>query len=147
MRVPLYKDKNGVANVMQEALNIKPEPVVKNNANVADISKMPVVFNIKGKKIDPALFPQIVDKDGNILLDMSKYYNSQDGKFPRYMKITKDVFNATGNQKGVQILDIIEGTGGKLKIDTDKIPGIKKINWAKIGNYIMKAGSFLLLLI
>jgi len=147
MRVPIYDKKNGVANVMHDALNLGSPNKYNPNPNVKMVDgEEPVVFNLNGQAIDPALFPQIIDEEGNILLDLSKYYNSKNGVFPKYLNMTKDAFNAAGFSKGVRVIDLIEGADGKLKVDTKKLGG-KKINWQKVGNFVMKAGGILISLL
>ncbi len=148
MRVPLYKKSNGkeesVAGVIQNSMGVTP---LKLNESDSGGKQEQIAFNLNGKTLDPALFPQIIDKDGNVVLDFSKYYDPKTGKFPQYMKLTKEAFEAAGYDKGTQFIDVLDATGGKIKIDTDKLPGNKKINWKKVGTSAVKLGSFLMMLL
>jgi len=146
MRVPLYKKSKGkkesVAGIIQNAMGIKPSNLPASDNSPSE----QIAFNMNGKKLDPALFPQILDEDGNVLLDFSKYYNAENGQFPQYLKLTKDAFEASGYDKGTKIIDVLDASGGKIKLDLDKAPGAKKINWQKVASNIAKVGSFVLML-
>lgn len=148
MRVPIYEkatgNKESIAEVFQNAIDVKPE--VPESSSDSDESPG-LAFNLNGQELDPSLFPQIIDKDGNLLLDLSKYYNGKTGKFPKYMKLTKEAFDMAGYEKGSKIIDVLDATDGKIKIDPENIPGYDKINWKKVGSTVAKLGSFLLMLI
>ncbi len=103
----------------------------------------PLVFNLNGKKIDPTMFPLVVDEKGKLLLDMSKVYNSANGKFPKVIQTGKEIMSELGMKKGLEVINVLQADGGKITVDTSR----SKINWAKIGRTAAKIGKFLLMLI
>ena len=144
MRVPIYKNKNGFAHIVQEAMDVKTE---KQNDDIdLNDDNQQVVFNMNGHKFDPVLFPKIVDEHNNVLLDYSKTYNAETGKFPKFLNIAKNVFEATGFEKGATVVNVIEAVNGILKVETDK-PRKRRINWKKIGKIAGTIGGALLMLL
>jgi chromatin remodeling complex protein RSC6 len=103
-----------------------------------------LVFNITGKKYDPAMFPVVVDENNKVLVDFSKYYDPKKGNFPRIMEASKELASIAGNKKGTQVIDIIQAQSGKFVVP-DRVAS--RINWKKIGASAAKVGSFLLMLI
>ncbi|HTF81825.1 MAG TPA: hypothetical protein VL947_08875 [Cytophagales bacterium] len=114
----------------------------KLGASAADLSNKPFVFNLNGQKIDPSLFPVITDSTGNLVLDLSKFYDPKKGKFPQYLQLGKDAMKAAGFKKGVEVIDVIQNSNGKFVI-SEKVK--KKINWDKIATVAKKVGKFALL--
>jgi hypothetical protein len=153
MRMPIYGNK-GIAgtfgeaelNAMKLKLGIKEMTAVANEPNlnakgddVVDGSR-PFVFNFKGKQIDPSMFPVIVDDNGNIQLDFSKWYDPNSGKFPKYMQLGKEVLQDVGFQKGVDVIDLVQNAKGQFTIPQENK---KKVVWQKIGNVAQKIGKVL----
>ncbi len=103
-----------------------------------------LVFDYKGQKIDPSMFPVIIDEDGNLLLDLAKVYDPEQGKFPVYMEASRDLFEGLGIKEGVEIIDVISTKPGTIKIDSGKS---KKVDWSKVGEIAGAIGKFLLLFI
>ena len=154
MRVPLYESGGlapavfeGIPQTLSPVIEVKPiendKPVsVSQAANEAESKKL--VFNLNGQKFDPSLFPIIQDKDGKILLDLSKVYDPKSGKFPKYLQLAKDVMKGVGFDKGADVVDVISTSGGKITLSDI---GKNKINWQKVGKTAATIGKFLLLLI
>jgi hypothetical protein len=166
MQINMYGD-GSLANALHEELQSKdyasrnieaklPPPSETSVAMVAPVSEplediapnpkkdKPLAFLLNGKALDPAMFPLIMDEKGNLLVDMSKMYDpKKGGKFPRIMQAGKEIMGAAGFQKGVEVVEVIEASGGKLTVDTSK----SKVNWKQIGNTLAKIGKFLLLLL
>ena len=90
------------------------------------------------------MFPVIVGPDGSLLLDMAKVYDPKKGNMPKYVKVTKDIFNTVGFKKGSNVLNVLDASNGKIKLDA---ASVKKVNWKKVGSIIGKVTKFLLLLI
>lgn len=105
----------------------------------------PFVFNIRNPQdFDPSLFPVIVDENGQVLVDFSKIYDPQKGKFPQLLGLSKDAMQAFGWKEGEQVVDLIASGKGKLQV----APGQKgKINWNKVLNTITDIGRFILRLL
>jgi hypothetical protein len=150
MRVPLYA-KDGLAPVVYNEL-----PQIKDRSAVAaDPNAQPVVddktlkgseglvFNLNGQQIDPSMFPVVVDEQGNLLLDMTKLYDPKTGKFPQVLKTSKTLFNDLGFQKGVDVIDAVQGKDGKIVLDSKNS---KKFDWGKVGNVVGSIAKFLLML-
>lgn len=169
MRIPMYS-ANGLAPVLADSLEkiIAKEtgassgpattpteastvdtskksssPVTANVPDAGiDLTKKPFVFNLNGKKLDPALFPIITDSTGNLVLDLSKFYDPKKGKFPQYLQLGKDALKAVGFKKGVEVIDIVQNSNGKFVI-SDKVK--KKFNWDKLGKIATKIGKIAML--
>lgn len=105
----------------------------------------PFVFNIRNpQNFDPSLFPVILDENGQVVLDFSKIYDPQKGKFPQLLSLSKDAMQAFGWKEGEQVVDLIASGKGKLQV----APGQKgKINWNKVLNTISDIGRFILRLL
>ncbi len=137
VRMPLY-DKNGLAPVVKRQLDsqnpvspVQINPVSLNNPGIQD-SLSQFVLNFTDGQFNPALFPVITDQNGQLLLNLSQYYDPIKGKFPPYIKLGKELFKDLKFQNGVQILDAIQDFDGSIKINTDAQPKAKKwLKWLK----------------
>lgn len=164
MRIPLYSSE-GLAPVLVDSLeHIIEKETTLDNARMStnsdestvnksttappssgiDLTNKPFVFNLNGQKIDPALFPVITDSTGNLVLDLSKFYDPKKGKFPQYLQLGKDIAKTANFKKGVEVIDIIQNSNGKFVI-SEKVK--KKINWEKIGKVAKQIGKFAMLFI
>jgi hypothetical protein len=160
MRVPLY-ETNGLAPIVHDqalktrskGISTEESPYASSSnpliaerstkaANTEEIQNM--VFNLTGKKYDPAMFPVIVDENNKILLDLSKYYDPKKGNFPKIMETSRKVFETANYKNGTEVIDLISAQSGKFVVP-DNIAS--KINWKKIGATAAKIGTFLLMLI
>jgi hypothetical protein len=139
MRVPLY-ETNGLAPAVYDG--VANLPGMQNRLFPADVEvgdgDVPsgLVFNFNGKQYDPSLFPLVVDENGKILLDMTQFYNPEEGKFPKILSSTKEIFTELNFSKGTQVIDVIESFDGKIVVDPNSV---KKINWDKIQKGISTA--------
>lgn len=141
MRISMY-DQDGLAPVVVPE-GKKPVPPVPNPTPNDDIPEF-IGFDLNGQKYDPSLFPLVVDEDGNVLADFSKVYDPQKGRFPKILESSKDILEAAGMKKGVDIINVISAQDGKLVVSTD---AKKKFNWDKVLNTAGKISKFLMLLI
>ena len=154
LRMPLY-EPNGLAPAVYDSTPARPivvddsqmDPNAKPDTSMMRNGKVPergLAFNLAGKIIDPALFPVVVDENNNVLLDMKQFYDPKKGSFPKILRTTKELMQAAGFKKGVEIIDVIDAENGTIKIsNTQK----SKIPWAKILDVAKKVGKFLLLLL
>lgn len=148
MRMPIYGQK-GVAGVFEEEdlNNAKKRNGYREVANalvptgedVIDGSK-PFVFNIKGKQIDPSMFPVVVDDNGNIQFDFSTLYDTKTGKFPQYVQMSKRFMDDIGFQKGVDVIELVQNGKGEFKLSKNNKKGVF---WQKLGNVAKGLGKFL----
>lgn len=158
MRVPLYSS-NGIAPiVMDEVKEItdkidsaskqqNPTPPTTQSDTSKSVmvgSNKKIAFNLNGKKIDPSMFPLIVDEKGNLVFDFSKVYDINKGQFPKYLQLSKDVMNSLGFKKGVEVIDLVQGKDGKLVIN-EKTKS--KLKWDNIKRIATQIGKFALMLI
>ena len=105
----------------------------------------PILFNIENNgQIDPSMFPVIVDDNGKVLFDFSKIYNPNKGNFPQYLQLTKDILQAYGNDKGVDLINIIQTGQGQFKIPEKSS---KKVFWNKVARVAQDVGTVLFKLI
>ena len=153
MRVPLY-GRRGLAGAIYDGI---PEVSGRDAAAVApvfseqEISEQlkeellgSLVFDFKGQKIDPSMFPVILDENNNLLLDLSQIYDPNQGNFPKYIDASKDLLETLGYKDGVKILDVLGTEPGVIKIDSGKA---RSVNWSRIGEVAGAVGRFLMLFI
>jgi hypothetical protein len=152
LKMPIYGkvsvasaiEENDIA-MAQKKMGLVPMSAMNATENitagddVVDGSK-PVVFNFKGKQIDPSMFPVIVDDKGNVKLDFSKLYDTKTGMFPKYMQLGKEIMQDLGLKKGVDVIELVQNANGQFTIPQDSK---KKAVWQKIGNVAQKVGKIL----
>lgn len=156
MRVPLYAQNSVAQAVLEPAKTIIDSMKTNSNARMEDAttnSATPptdpaiqeklknVVFNLDGQKINPSLFPVIVDDKGNLVFDFTKVYDPKKGQFPKYLQLGKDVLNESRFRKGVEIIDLIQNSDGKLMLKGDEK---KKNFWGKLINTLGKVAKIAL---
>ncbi len=143
MRIPMYEN-NGLASAVYD--DVKNLPGVGTRKLPADLivkdGEIPngLVFNFKGKQFDPSMFPMVIDQNGKVLLDLTQFYDPAEGKFPKILSGTKDLFTELSFSKGTQVIDVLESYKGKIVIDDETV---KKINWDKIQKGFSTAGKIL----
>ena len=149
LRMPLYGQKslaNTLDNTALRQIQAKNGLELSNLLNQAEIGEgidgsNPIFFNIEnGETLDPSLFPIIVDDQGKVLFDFSKIYSLKEGKFPQYLQLGKDVMQALGNQKAVDIINMIQTGKGQFKIPEKSS---KNVFWRKVANIAQNVGSAL----
>lgn len=151
LRMPLYDNNKGVTagfsaeglnNVRRQAgLSEEATNIVQEGADIIAGQK-PIAFTIAGQKIDPSMFPVIVDENGKVQLDFSKVYQKT-GKVPKILQSAKDLFDAAGFKKGADVIELVQGKAQGTFTLAD--PSKKhKINWGKIGEVAGKIGKVLL---
>lgn len=148
MRMPIYGQK-GVAGVFEEQdlANAKKRNGYREVANalvptgedVIDGSK-PFVFSIKGKQIDPSMFPVVVDDNGNIQFDFSTLYDTKTGKFPQYVQMSKRFMDDIGFQKGVDVIELVQNGKGEFTLSKNNK---RPVFWQRLGNIAKGLGKFL----
>jgi hypothetical protein len=144
MRVPIY-EQNGLASVLHTDAMIDIERFGTRRSGLTQHEKSGIlpeglVFNYNGKQYDPAMFPVIMDSNGTILLDLSKFYNPKEGTFPKILQSTKDIFTELQFDKGTEIINVLESYNGKIVIDKEST---NKINWDKLQNVATTASKVL----
>ena len=153
MRVPLY-GRNGLAGAIYDDI-----PEVSARAQTAQAAAYTeteiteqlkeellgsLVFDYKGQKIDPSMFPVVLDENNNLLLDLSKIYDPIKGDFPVYIDASRDLLETLGYKDGVKIIDVLSTEPGVIKVDSGKA---RNINWSRIGEVAGAVGRFLMLFI
>lgn len=149
MRIPLY-ETDGLAAALYDELpnvnnkNLQIQNNISDNLQQTDVANSDqniipngLVFNFNGKKFDPSLFPLIVDQNGNIILDLSMLYNPKEGKFPKILSSTKDIFQELNFKEGTEVIDVIQSYDGKIVVDGDSV---KKHTWWSNFTNIVKKG-------
>lgn len=111
-------------------------------AGTGDMTKQIAFRMLDGKKLDLSMFPVFVNEQGNVVLDTKKIYDPNKGSFPQWLQLGKEVANAAGFKKGVEVIDVVQKGDGKFEI-----PAKSGINWSKVGEWAGKIGKFLLMLL
>ena len=152
LRMPLYAT-NGLAPAVADVTPAPtPGPGTETDTEPAQLAqpaqaKAPekgLAFNLNGKSFDPALFPVVTDSAGNVLLDTRQIYDPTKGQFPQVVNATRQVLEAAGFKKGVEVIDVISAKDGKIVIDNK---GKSKFPWDKVLNTVKTVGKFLLMLL
>jgi len=105
----------------------------------------PILFNLENPgQIDPSMYPIVVDDNGKVLFDFSQHFRLKEGKFPQYLQMGKDVLQAFGNQKGVDIINMIQTGKGEFKIPEKSS---KKVFWNKLARIAQDVGAVLFKLV
>jgi hypothetical protein len=150
LQAPLYQEK-GLAWAVYDAA--RPADLTGTSSPPLKVGKVSqqeaeelgnIIFNLGGKKFDPALFPMIIDENNNVLLDLYKIYDPKTGKFPNILQTSREIMESFGLKKGVEIIDIVDAYNGKLVVNQDTS---RKINWEKVMKTAATIGKALLLLI
>jgi hypothetical protein len=152
LRMPIY-GKVGITSALEDAditnaqrkMGLQPLMAMAAIENIAAGEEVvdgtkPLVFNFKGKQIDPSMFPVIVDDKGNVKLDFSKIYDPNTGKFPKYMQLSKEIMQDLNLKKGVDIIELVQNANGQFTISQSSQ---KRAVWQKIGNVAQKVGKVL----
>lgn len=152
LRMPIYGSK-GIAGAFEPSdlekaksnngykslAKTVQQPNQQNFEDLIDGSN-PFVFNIMGKKIDPSMFPVVVDNEGNIQFDFSDLYETKTGRFPKFVQLSKDVMNDIGFQKGVDVINLVQNGKGEFTLSNDNKKGVF---WQRLGNVARGIGRFL----
>jgi hypothetical protein len=105
----------------------------------------PILFNLENQgQFDPSMYPVIVDDNGKVLFDFSQHFRLKEGKFPQYLQMGKDILQALGNQKGVDVINMIQTGKGEFKIPEKSS---KKVFWNRVARIAQDVGAALFKLI
>ena len=137
MRMPLARQngKQGLADVIYDAngksFNVQVDPN-KKSAPAAD------------GNVDPSLLPVLVDENGNVVFDYSKYYDPKTGKIPQYIEITTEVADILG--AGSDFTNVIDGVQDAVDGTVTVKPGqeSKLDKWINIIGKIINVGTKLI---
>jgi len=155
LRMPLY-GKESLANTLDQpsldlakrknGFELSPQLSQKDNETGEGIDgSNPIVFHVANESaFDPSMFPVVLDAEGKVLFDFSKIYNQKEGAFPQYLQLGKDILQAYGNQKGVDIITMIQTGKGQFKIPEKSS---KKVFWNKVARVARDVGTVLFKLI
>lgn len=153
MRMPIY-GPDGLSNVFEEkdlatARQRNGFKTAAPNTNLVDTSggdvvdgSKPIVFNLKGNEIDPSMFPVILDDNGNVQFDFSTIINGVNGggALPQYVQLTRDILESFGNQKAVDVIDMVQSGKGAFKLTGNSK---KRVFWQRVGNVLKDVGTVL----
>lgn len=154
LRMPIYGSESLANTLDDQALELarqkngyEKSPLLAKEATTGegvDGSK-PIVFNVENPgEFDPSMYPMVVDDNGKVLFDFSQYFRLKDGKFPQYLQLGKEILQAYGNQKGADIINMIQTGKGTFKIPQSSS---KSVFWNKVARVAQDVGSVLFKLI
>jgi hypothetical protein len=155
LRMPIYGKESLANTIDQQSLDLakrkngfelSPQLSQKDNETGEGIDgSNPIVFHVANESaFDPSMFPVVLDEQGKVLFDFSKIYNLKEGAFPQYLQLGKDVLQAYGNQKGVDIINMIQTGKGQFKIPEKSS---KRVFWNKVARVAQDVGTVLFKLI
>ncbi|MCC7504205.1 MAG: hypothetical protein IT259_02840 [Saprospiraceae bacterium] len=154
IRMPLY-GSNSLASAMQPVVRSK---IVKTDTQTApgaemrsskspdlgEVSSLPVdqnryVLQFKDGKFTPSLFPVMMDEEGNLLFDYSSTYQDILGNNVQYVNMASDLAHDLNWQKGVELIDAVQGSDGVIRVKTSKKAGFKRFldGAAKVGRWVL----------
>jgi hypothetical protein len=104
------------------------------------------VLNFPDGQFNPALFPVIIDENGNVLVDFAEIYKQLPPEVLQYVTIGKEAMERLKMQGGVEIIEALQGKDGKIKIKTDKHPKLRKFlqDAFKVGKIILPIATLFL---
>ncbi len=138
--IPMYKpsanssENESIATVFQKKLSTTP-----------GLIKTATSETSAQDEINPSMLPVIMDEQGNIVADYTKYIDPKTGKFPKWLNLSKNVMEEVGLKEGVDIIDGVQNSDGTIKIEPGQLDKMDK--WSKIGKGAIKVGKLLLMLI
>lgn len=154
LRMPIYGQESLANTLDDESLALarqkngyEKSPLLEqepNSGEGVDGSK-PIVFNVENPgEFDPSMYPMVVDDNGKVLFDFSQYFRLKDGKFPQYLQLGKEILQAYGNEKGADIINMIQTGKGTFKIPEKSS---KSVFWNKVARVAQNVGAVLFKLI
>ena len=149
MAIGIY-DSNGIAPPIQKGLDV----TMANLATLTDKEKEEIkkitglVIDVTNTTIQPSVFPRILDEEGNILFDPAQYYNPND---PKLRKIIKIITSAEKEIKKTElgdnpyIIKALKALHSDIVVSKEET---NKVNWLKkTFQSLLKIGKALLVLI
>lgn len=85
-----------------------------------------LILNLSQGKIDPSLFPEIKDLDGNTVLKLMEQYDPTSGKFPKMFDVSKKTLEKIRKDPAAMVIDIVKDKQGMLRIDAKNVERIEK---------------------
>ncbi len=147
MEVSMY-DSSGVAPVLWNELTKGKTLLMGAGAKVDEELKKvkSIIIDAGGTKAKPGFFPRILDKNGNVLFDPSKYYKPGEYEFLiKYAKKAKETAEKLGVPENSWVIKVLDAKGSDIIIE-DKDRG--KIEKIKKGiNFLIKAGKLIWMLL
>ncbi len=126
-------DSSGIAPPIQKGLSIELAKLATlNEKEKEEIKKITgLVIDASGTGAKPAIFPRILDENGNVLFDPAQYYDPND---PTLQKIIKVVSTAEKEIKKTELGDNPYVIKALKAIHSDIVVSkeeSKKVNWLK----------------
>ena len=132
LAVGIY-DSSGVAPTVIDAVRQKVARIATLSAqDRLKIEKITgLVIDATGTNVQPAIFPRVLDKQGNVLFDPAEYYDSNDPELRKLVKILttaeKEIKKAEIG-KNPYIIKAFKAIHSDLVVDDENA---KKVNWLK----------------
>jgi len=95
-----------------------------------------IALNFPDGQFKQSLFPIVVDEDGDVVVDMAKYYSKFKNQYGNYVDVATGILKASGAKKALEVINAVQDSNGVIHINTNKQPKVK--NWLKT---IKKVGS------
>lgn len=128
MAIGLY-DSKGIAPPIHKMLGINIIDTLKLTSEeikkIEDLTGL--CIDLEGNEIKPALFPRILDKNGNVILDPAQYYDPNDPKIQNLVKIINTVRKSELG-KNPYIIKALKVIDSDIVVDDKEA---KKISWLK----------------
>lgn len=155
LRMPIYGKESLATSLDEQSLSqarakngFEKSPLLaEENAETGEgiNGSNPILFNLENSgEIDPSMYPIVLDYNGKVLFDFSQHFRLKEGKFPQYLQMGKDVLQAFGNQKGVDIINMIQTGKGVFKIPEKSS---KYVFWNKVARIAQDVGAALFKLV
>lgn len=149
MAIGIY-DSNGIAPPIQKGLGVELAKLASlTKQEKEEIKKVTgLVIDATGTNAKPAIFPRILDEDGNVLFDPAQYYDPND---PSLRKLIKIITTAEKEIKKTELGDnpyvikAIKAIHSDIVVSKEES---KKVNWLKkTFQALVKVGKVLLILL
>ena len=139
MGIPIYGDSSSSL----APIFTKKEKEKEMVEAMGDVPMKNIIIDAENAQIKPSLFPRIVDEDGNVIFDPSKYPQIASSPYIKYAKKGADILKELGYGDN-EIVKAVRGEGGDIVISKkDK----KKFDLLKKGLDALIIGGKLLLML
>ncbi len=126
-------DSNGIAPPTQKGLGVELAKLVTlTDKEKEEIKKITgLVIDATGTNAKPAIFPRILDEDGNVLFDPAEYYDPNDPSLQKLIKIittAEKEIKETEFGENPYVIKAIKAIHSDIVVSKEES---KKVNWLK----------------
>lgn len=127
-------EETKVVEKVEEVKGVKKDEKVKDKSkknaflpeNATNEQIQELFFNLSDGKIDPSLFPEIKDINGETIYKMIEQFDPTLGQFPEMVKISKSKLDKLKKDPTSMVVDVIRDNAGNLKLNVKNQESLNK---------------------